>query len=87
MHNTCDIFPFKNHAIKKSIVLITAQFTHANDCVLFVPFKLVFAALPSGKVWVDVAGPSVVSGVANYSRYIIFKYLLLFRVFTENLIF
>ena len=54
-----------NYAIKKSIVRITARFAPANDCVLFVLLKLVFVALPSGTVWVDVPSPSVVSGVAN----------------------
>ena len=54
-----------NYAIKKSIVRITARFAPAKDCVLFVLLKLVFVALPSGTVWVDVPCPSVVSGVAN----------------------
>ena len=37
-----------------------------DNCVhvLFVLLKLVFVALPSETVWVDLSSPSVVSGVA-----------------------
>ena len=54
-----------NYAIKKCIVRITARFAPANDCVLIVLLKLVFVAMPSGTVWVDVPSPFVVSGVAS----------------------
>ena len=70
LHNMCDFFPPKNHAIKKFIVRMTTLFAPAIDCVLFVLLRLVFAALPSGIVWVDVPSrPFVVSGVANRSSY------------------
>ena len=54
-----------NYAVKKYNVRMTARFTPANDCVLFVLLNLVFVALPSGIVWVDVLSSFVVSGVAN----------------------
>ena len=54
-----------NYASKRCIVRITARFAPANDCVLIVLLKLVFVAMPSGTVWVDVPSPFVVSGVAS----------------------
>ena len=52
----------------KPIVRMTARSSPANNCELFVLLKLVFVALPSGTVWVDLPSPSVVSWVANWSR-------------------
>ena len=69
---TC-ILPSKNYAIKKYAVQITARFTPTNYSVLFSLSKLVFVALTSGTIWVDVPSPFVVLEwqicIASYSPF------------------